>query len=196
MDGHQFIDGSLQDVDETLIQLMGQGDDHALRLFYKRHGRFVYSLALSVVHERLDAEEVASEAFTRAWEHAGSFDPQRATVKGWLAMITRRLAIDRTRSRAYKARQQEVAVGTGAIDGDGSLKSSDDHHLQNAQSRRVQEALKQLDEPYRDLIRLSYFEGMSHSGIADHLDTPLGTVKTRLREAIRQLRANLGIEVQ
>ena len=195
MDARSALTGT-EEVDLDLISHLAEGDEVALRRFYQRHGRFVYSLAMSVVHNQADAEEVTQETFWRVWQHAGRFDPERSTLKGWLAMVTRRIAIDRTRSRSFKTRGREVSVAGDALPAaENPAFTPDELHLSKHASRRVRQAVSDLDEPYRVLIQLSYFEGMTHSGMAAHLDTPLGTVKTRLREAIHQLRVKLEVEV-
>ena len=183
------------ELDATLLRLMADKDQHALRHFYRRHARFVYSLAFSVVRNESDAEEVTQETFWRVWQHAGEFDESRATLRGWLAMLTRRIAIDRTRSRSYKNRESEVSSAmTPEIHTDDVSSTADERHLLRFQTRRVNRALEELDEGQRHLIQMSYFEGLSHSSMASELGTPLGTVKTRLREAIRQLRQKLMVE--
>ena len=184
--------GSSEGTDLELIKRLALGDEVALRSFYRRYGRFVYSLAMSVLNSEMDAEEVTQEAFMRVWKHAERFDPSRSTIKGWLAMLTRRVAIDRTRSRGYKARKREVTVvaefETTPANGPEAP------HWQSHRSRQVHKAMAGLDESHQVLIRLSYFEGLSHSNMAEHLGTPLGTVKSRLREAMNQLRTRLDVE--
>ncbi len=177
--------------DASLLRRMRDRDEAALSEFYDAWADFVYSVARSILRNDGDAEEVTQEVFFRAWERAGSYDPARGSPAAWITTMTRRLAIDRTRSRTYRARGREApidAVPAVATAGGNTAALS-------AEAGQVLEALERLDEPYRELIRLSYYEGLSHSGIASRLGMPLGTVKSRLREGVVQLRRLLDIKI-
>lgn len=191
MDADHPLTSASEDADLEQLHSLAEGDERALQSFYRRYAPYVYSLAMSILQSKADAEDVTQETFWRVWKHAGDYDPARSTLKGWLAMLTRRIAIDRTRSRSFKARAREVTdVDLAGVSVEGSP-AADEQHLQSHRWRRVHQALADLDEPYRVLISLSYFEGMTHTSMAEHLRVPLGTVKTRLREAINQLRNKL-----
>lgn len=177
--------------DAALLRRIRGRDEGALSEFYDRHSTFVYSLAQSVVRDEGEAEDVVQEVFFRVWERADAFDPVRGSPLAWLTTLTRRLAIDRTRSRSFRARGRETSIDAVAAsashDGGASVTMS-------AEANEVLAALEQLDPVYRDVIRLSYYEGLSHSGIASKLGAPLGTVKSRLREGVTQLRRILAIK--
>jgi len=177
--------------DDLLIRLISEKDESALSLFYDRKSRFVYSLVLNIVKNKLDAEELTEEVFFRIWDNAGSYNLNRGSVMAWLTTITRRIAIDRIRSKQYKSSGREVSIDML----DDKSSNAPDHGEQYAISSDVAKALNQLDAVHRDIIKLSYYEGLSHSMIADQTNTPLGTVKTRIREAFKQLREILIIEV-
>ena len=134
---------------------------------------------------------MVQEVFFRVWERADAFDPVRGSPLAWLTTLTRRLAIDRTRSRSSRARGRETPIdaiaASASHDGGTSVTIS-------AEANEVLAALEQLEPVYRDVIRLSYYEGLSHSVIATKLGTPLGTVKSRLREGVTQLRRILAIK--
>lgn len=183
--------------DEILLDLIGEGDEAALARLYRNRSRMIYSLALSIVRDNLDAEEVTEEVFFRVWKNAGEFDRARGSALAWVTTIARRMAIDRTRSKEYKGRMREVdfdKVPAGDGDNSTSMTVGVDPEA-GAEARRVKEALDQLGDSHRQLIHLSYYEGLSHSKIAERLDTPLGTVKTRIREAVIQLRRILDVKV-
>jgi RNA polymerase sigma-70 factor (ECF subfamily) len=150
----------------------------------------VYSLSLSIVRNVSDAEEVTQDVFLRIWNNAEHYDLELGSVAGWLSVITRRLAIDRTRSRMYRAGTREIEPTSETEFGSVSASTVSGQ----AEGREVLEALGKLESRHREIIRLSYFEGLSHSRIADRLSTPLGTVKTRLREAINHLRTIMKVE--
>lgn len=177
--------------DDLLIQLISEKDESAFSLFYDQKSRFVYSLAFNIVKNKNDAEELTEEIFLKIWNNAKSYNKNRGSVMAWLTIIARRHSIDRIRSKQYKKSGKEVSIN--AVD--PSLLNSNDHEEQFLISSDVTKALNQLDSTYRDLIKLSYYEGMSHSMIASETNTPLGTVKTRIREAIKQLRELLIVEV-
>lgn len=185
------------ETDELLLGLIREGDEIALSRLYDRKSRFVFSLAYNLLGNKDDAEEITEEVFFRLWEKADSFDKSRGSVLAWLAIITRRLAIDKTRSRQFKSRSKEVSLE--AVDAASNLGDRHEKGARNIESMvdtdRISEALNQLSNTQREMIKLSYYEGLSHSKIADRLDAPLGTVKTRIREAVIQLRRILGVEV-
>lgn len=177
--------------DAALLRRIRERDEGALSEFYDLHATFVYSLARSVVRDEGDAEDIVQEVFFRVWERADAFDPSRGSPAAWLTTLARRLAIDRTRSRSFRARGREAPIDVVAAsvshDGGAAVTLS-------AEANEVLAALDQLEPAYRDVIRLSYYEGLSHSGIASKLGTPLGTVKSRLREGVTQLRRILAIK--
>ncbi len=164
--------------DGLLLELVKTRSEPALAALYDRHGRLVYSLVLRVVGSVPEAEELTQEVFLKLWELAASFDPARGSFPAWLAVIARRTAIDRTRSKNFRARKNEVPLEenepagyAGAVTASGAL-----------------QALEALSPEQQRLIEWSYLDGLSHSKIAALLGAPLGTVKTRLRQAIQELR--------
>ena len=176
--------------DTALLRRIRDRDQGALSEFYDRHSTFVYSLARSILRNDGDAEDVTQEVFFRVWDRGDAFDASKGSPLAWLTTMTRRLAIDRTRSRGFRARSRETSLEAAAsTDGKGA----DDITL-SAEANEVLAALEQLDPVYRDVIRMSYYEGLSHSGIASKTGTPLGTVKSRLREGVTQLRRILAIK--
>jgi RNA polymerase sigma-70 factor (ECF subfamily) len=176
--------------DTALLRRIRERDEAALSEFYDRHATFVYSLARSVVRDDGDAEDITQEVFFRVWERADAFDPSRGSPAAWLTTLTRRLAIDKTRSRSFRARGREAPLEAVV----GSASSAGNDALMSAEANEVLAALEQLEPAQREVIRLSYYEGLSHSNIATKLGTPLGTVKSRLREGVTQLRRILAIK--
>jgi len=195
--GDLKVKKSSLEADELLIGLIKKRDEHALSVFYDRRSGLVYSLAYSMLGDKSDAEEVTEEVFLRIWEKAESFDNSRGSALAWLTVMTRRLAIDKTRSKQYKMRSREASLETA----DAGGKLGEGHQegerkiVMAAEATRISKALGQLDDSHREVIQLSYYEGLSHSKIAERLDSPLGTVKTRIREAVIQLRRILSVEV-
>lgn len=170
---------------------MAEGDHGALAELYDAHGGTVYTLALRIVRQTSDAEEVAQEVFTQAWRQAGRYDPSRATVIGWLLMIARARALDTLRAReARPDAQRPVALSDLPAGGPGQEAVM----LSDESVAKVRDALRELAEPFRVPLELAYYDGLSQSEIAARLDQPLGTVKTRMRTALTRLRAALFTE--
>jgi RNA polymerase sigma-70 factor (ECF subfamily) len=190
MDNEISMKEDYKESDNLLIRLISEKDESALSLLYDRKSRFVYSLVLNIVKNKLDAEELTEEVFFRVWVNAESYNLNRGSVMAWLTTITRRIAIDRIRSKRYKSSGREISIDIL----DDKSSSTPDHGEQFAISSDVTKALNQLNTIHRDIIKLSYYEGLSHSMIAEQTNTPLGTVKTRIREAFKQLREILAIE--
>ncbi len=177
-------------VDELLMQLVARGDEASLERLYERHGRVIYSLSLHIVGNIPDAEEVTQEIFLKLWMKAGSFDVSKGSAFPWLMSMARRHAIDRTRSKRYKAQKRELAFETLEWTDSFSDATEDDGGTvtRNEEERAVRKALGSLPEQYQQVIVLAFFEGLSHSKIATRLAQPLGSVKTRIRKAMGELR--------
>lgn len=179
------------DGDAVLMGRIRDRDATALARLYELRGQLVYSLALSIVRNIADAEEVTQEVFYKVWQKADTFDSSRGSGLAWLVTMTRRQSIDRTRSRTYKARHREIDVDEALRDRAYDVGRDGDAAVE---AREVIEALNRLDGPHRQVIQLSYYEGLSHAKIADHLGAPLGTIKGRIREAMIQLRRILDVK--
>lgn len=181
----------MPDGDGDLIRGAAAGDERAIAALYDRYGGVVYAVAFRIVGQRADAEEVVVEAFAQAWRDAARFEAARGSVAGWLTMIARSRALDLVRARARRERitasaaadRLDVSPGPGDWPGDPSR--AVDHAERRA---RVREALESLSPPQRQAIELAYFEGLSQSEIAERLQEPLGTIKTRVRLGMQKLR--------
>jgi len=177
--------------DRALVARIGIGDEGALGELYDRHGRMTYSLAMAIVGERADAEEVVADAFGQAWRTANQFDPARGSVTAWLATITRTRALDLARSRSRRARalQRAAESGDGLAAPIADMSHAPDRAAERQEARvLVARSLADLPEPQRRVIELAYFGGLTQTEIAAELAEPLGTVKTRIRAALEKLR--------
>jgi RNA polymerase sigma-70 factor (ECF subfamily) len=184
-----------QTPDRALIERMSAGDERALGDLYDRHGSTVYALAIAIVRERADADEVVADAFGQAWRTAPQFDPSRGSVGAWLATITRTRALDLVRARGRRVRALERAAREdpdGLAAPLGRAPATPDLGAERHETRRlVQRSLAELPEPQRHVIELAYFGGLTQSEIAEELKEPLGTVKTRMRAGMEKLRGTL-----
>jgi len=172
--------------DPDLVRRMSQGDESALELLYERYGGLVYSLAMRIVGDPELAREVLQDTFLRSWDGRATYDPQRGRVAWWLMGIARNGAVDLLRSRTHQARLRErerLSVDLPA----GEKDSAEVFGLR----RDVMHALQALPTAQRAAIELAYYSGMTQTEIARLLDEPLGTVKSRLREALDRLRGLL-----
>jgi RNA polymerase sigma-70 factor, ECF subfamily len=173
--------------DHVLVERMARGDERAAQSLVDRHGAALYALARSILQDAADAEEVAADAFLQAWRRADTFDPTRASVIAWLAMITRSRALDRMRSRksAPRASERELEREETRVRDE----EHPDRETEASEARTlVGKALEDLPESQRRVIELAYFSGLSQSEIAERLAVPLGTVKTRTLSAMKRLR--------
>lgn len=171
--------------DEALLAGIATGDADAMATFVRRYQARVYGLALSVVGVPAVAEEVAQEAFVRAWRHAGNYDARRARASTWLLTITRNVAIDVLRVR------RELAVEPMVMAEMMSVSSNDGDRV--ADSERVTTALRALPHEQAAAVLLSVHFGLTAREIGEQQQVPLGTAKTRIRTGLLRLRAMLEV---
>lgn len=167
--------------DEALVTAMAAGDRGALATLYERHAPLLLGLALKIVRERREAEDLLHDVFLEAWRSAKDFDPKRGRVRTWLAIRMRSRALD-----LQKSARVSRNTGDGGLDlvVDESESASPDH-------RRVRRALAELGQDQRRVLELAYFEGLSCSEIAERVAIPVGTVKSRIAAGLDRLRSGL-----
>lgn len=177
--------------DETLLRLIVRANEYALGEIYDRYGRLVYSLALRAVNDGAIAEEITQDVFMRVWEKADTYRVDQGKVATWLTRITRNRAIDIFRRRKIRPegnRADWAADGLPDLPDDTNVETE----VAGLQRRQeVQHALANLPPEQRVVLAYAYFQGYSHSEIAEILHEPLGTVKTRIRLAMQKLRQQL-----
>lgn len=178
--------------DEELLQRITAGDPEAVRQLYARHGRLVYGLALTLTRDASTAEEICQDVFLKVWEKAGTYRPDKGKVVTWLARIARNRAIDSLRSR--RLREADPAPGPEEPGAPTAGPSSDpaEQLWQHLESQAVRDAVASLPPGQRRVLTLAFFRGLTHRQIAEQLGEPLGTVKTRIRDAMLKLRSRLG----
>jgi RNA polymerase sigma-70 factor (ECF subfamily) len=169
-----------------LLRRVAQGDEAALGALYDRFGGIVYALAHRIVGQQVDAEEVVMETFSQVWRDAAKFDSRRGSVPAWLCIIARSRALDLVRSHSRRQRLNESVAREPADDSVGAPDV-----LHEERRRAVGAALAELPEAQREAIELAYFQGLSQSEIAERLQQPLGTIKTRMRTGMQKLRETL-----
>lgn len=175
-----------------LIARMAQQDQIALQDFYDRYNKLVFSLALKVLNCRTEAEEVTLEVFWQIWQQASQYRENRGSVVAWLVMIARSRAIDRRRARDRISNTLYVVDNNNLNDLSVDMALDPEENFYTAQRREaVINALSEMSDKQRMAIELAYFAGLSQSEIANQLQEPLGTVKTRIRSGIQILREKL-----
>ena len=173
--------------DETLLAGLGGGDEEITVAFVRRYQRKVYGVALSVIGDPRLAEDVAQQAFERAWRHAGAYDPRRGSVSAWLTAITRNLAIDTARvHRPLPVDPDELLLGMRA-----SAENPERSVLAGESTEELRAALHRLPHAQARAVVLAGIVGLSASQVAETEGVPLGTAKTRIRTAMHRLRATL-----
>ena len=170
-----------------LLRQMQTGDEAALEVLYRRYAGLVFTLALRIVGDPELAREVLQDAFLRCWDGRETYDPGRGRVPWWLMGIARNRAIDLLRSRSHQARLREQEPLSGATRTPNQLDTADAVALRHGVAR----ALEGLSAVQRQAIELAYYGGLTQVEIAEQLDEPLGTVKSRTREAMERLRVSL-----
>jgi RNA polymerase sigma-70 factor (ECF subfamily) len=176
--------------DRDLAARLKRREPAAMGELYDRYGRLAYSLIYRIVRDVGVAEDLVQETFLRVWNRAQGFDVERGALGPWLLAVARNRAIDYVRSAGGKmargALELEYAERPALfINFEADVLSQD-------QARRVRGALQKLNENQRHVIELAYFEGLSQSEMAERMGQPLGTVKTWVRSALKNLREDLG----
>lgn len=173
---------------QDYVRRIGTGDETALGQLYDESSSWVYSLALRMLGNQADAEEIVCDVYSQIWRKARTFDARRAGTCAWIVMLCRSRCIDRMRAGGAR-RTAEVALPQADLQA-----LADPSWPADLQATRtaVREAMQTLHADQSELLRLAFFSGLTHTEIADALHLPLGTVKGRIRSAIEQLRHLLG----
>jgi RNA polymerase sigma-70 factor (ECF subfamily) len=183
--------GDLRDVaDEELMQLMRRGEARAFELVYERHSRVAFSLAYRMVAARSTAEDVVQEAFLSLWRTNARYDRARGSVRTWILGIVHNRAIDALRRGNVHERRR--ASDEGLEERFEAPDRTDAEVARRDEAREVRTAMEILPAEQLRVIELGYFGGFTHSEIAEMLDTPIGTVKGRMRLGLAKLRDELG----
>lgn len=159
------------------------GDVEALTELYDRYGPVAYGFALRLLRDHHLAEECVQDAFVALWRRADRFDPSRAKLTTWLLTVVRNRAVEVLRASAARPADLRAEVEHDETEAGPAELVADAER-----AGRVAEALAALPEPQLAAVRLAYFEGLSHAEIADRLDVPVGTVKSRIRLGLERLR--------
>ena len=186
---------SIDSTDADLMAHMAAGNTAAMELLYDRYNRPVYSFAYRMLGDREHAEELLQEVFLRAWRRSSRFSDTRGSLISWLLSITHNMAIDELRKQQRRPRKAESAepdVLLGTLH--DTAPSVETQAILADRQRMVRAALAELPENQRLVLEMGYFNGLTQREIAETLDVPLGTIKTRMRLGLRKLQDAVDIE--
>jgi RNA polymerase sigma-70 factor (ECF subfamily) len=178
--------------DEDLIGRLQKRDPGALGELYDQYGRLAYSLILRVVRDTGVAEDLVQETFLRVWNRVQGFDAKKGALGPWLLAVARNRAIDYLRSTTGRARN---SLELEATEHPALFSDMEKDLLLSDKARRLKAAIQKLSPKQREVIELAYFEGLSQTEMAERMGQPLGTVKTWVRTALKNLRDELGAAV-
>ncbi|MBI5854337.1 MAG: sigma-70 family RNA polymerase sigma factor [Nitrospirae bacterium] len=180
-------------VTSSLLAAVAKGDQQAFAQVYDATSSILFTLALRMLGDRDEAADLLQDVYSEVWRKGTRYDPARGTPTAWLVTLTRSRGIDRLRSRAAKGGRASVALEDSpaaeqaAGDGPGPLDMYAELELRSA----VAKALGELPDTQQQALELAYYEGLSHTEIADRLKQPLGTIKTRIKLGMDKLRTTL-----
>ncbi len=167
-----------------LISKISEGSESALSSFYDYTSRLVFGLALRILSDLTDAEEVTIEVYMQVWDKAVEYVPEKSAPSAWLLMLTRSRSIDHLRSSSRRKNIEESLV----IEFPDSFADPEETIMFAEKRSLIQDALSKLTPPQRKSIELAYFYGLTQTEISDRLGQPLGTVKSWIRLGMIKLR--------
>ena len=174
-----------QRTDEELVEAVAQADEDALGQLYDRFGKVAYGLAYKILQDAALAEDAVQEAFLQIWRGAGSYRRERAKASTWLLTFVHRRAVDLVR------REQARRTSPAVSEPQGSGPGADEAVVARSRREIVQDALRRLPAEQREPIELAYYAGLTQSDLAERLDQPLGTIKSRMFTGLQRLRVLL-----
>lgn len=176
--------------DEDLLVAVSRGDQAAFAALYDRLGGLVYGVVKRVVRDPSQSEEVAQEVLVEVWRTSARFDPDKGSAQTWILTMAHRRAIDRVRSE-QSSRDRTDRIGRR--DRQREFDEVAEEVELRFEHQQVREALAALTDLQREAVELAYYRGYTYREVAEMLDTPLGTIKTRMRDGLIRLRDAMGV---
>ena len=161
----------------SLLYDTSQGDKHAFSTLYQQTSGKLFAISLNMLSNRAHAEEVLQDAFIKIWHNASEYNASKGTVISWMISIVRYRSLDALR---YNKVRKEQTMG----DDDFDIQSVDVNYDENT---KLVNCIEQLEPQQKQAIHLAYYKGLSHSELVDHIESPLGTVKSWIRRGLTQL---------
>jgi RNA polymerase sigma-70 factor, ECF subfamily len=184
---YEAVDEVEEQYNVELIRRVAKGDASAFASLYYRLSPVLYGMALRIMNDAGEAEDVLQDGFLYIWRQASAFDPGRGSSFAWAVMVVRNKAIDKLRVRQRGERLHERVTSFPELFSDRDEQSALEPVLRERQSE-VRSALSEVSPEQRQALELSYFSGLTHEQIAAQLGAPLGTVKARIRRGLLRLR--------
>lgn len=175
--------------DQQVARAFHDGEEWALAEAYERWAGLVHGISLRALADRSDAEDATQQVFVRAWRGRATFDPTKGSLGGWLVGISRNVCADTWHQRARQSRQVEAARSVVGPE----VAPAHEQPEHSVERLVLLDALEQIDQPARDIVRLAFFDDLTHSQIAEATGIPLGTVKSHIRRSLLRLRDRLGV---
>ena len=175
-------------IDTNIVALLRQDDKAAVSLLYDNYSDALFGVILRIVNQEALAEEILQDTFLKIWKYRESYDESKGRFFTWMLNIARNTAIDQTRLKSFSQKNQDLDNVVSIID-------SREQENFNVDAIGIRELIEKLPEEHRSIIDLVYFKGFTHIEASEALSIPLGTLKTRLRLAIIQLRKTFGLSV-
>ncbi len=188
MNGSRYASGVTQtesDEDAVLADAFVAGDERALAVVYRRWSPLVYTLAVRSLGDIGDSEDVTQKTFVAAWTSRSRFDASRASLSAWLVGIAKNKIADTHEARARIRRLQEQLAAT-SVPGDWVVEDVD-----IADTLMVADEIAHLEPDAQEVMRLAFFDDLTHNEIASRLELPLGTVKSHIRRSLQRMRVRL-----
>ena len=179
------------DSDSELVERLKRREQQAMADLYDRYGRLAYSVILRMVRDTHLAEDLVQETFMRVWSRVQAFDSQRGALGPWLLAVARNRAIDYLRS--VDGRMARSSFELLEMENPALFANLENQVIVSDQAGRIREAMSKLNASQRSVIELAYFEGLSQAEMAEKMGQPLGTIKTWVRAALKNLREHLGV---
>lgn len=172
--------------DDQIIQFLHQNDQQAIGMIYDKYGAALYGVVTKIVKSDTIAEDVMQDAFVKIWKNASTYDHTKGKLFTWLLNITRNTAIDRIRSAKYRHAQKSISLDNSVYNDSSLSTETQVDHI------GLDKVLHSLDDKYRVVLDMIYLRGYTQKEVEEELKIPLGTVKSRVRIALRELRKLLG----
>ncbi len=178
--------GENPNMDKELILLLQRGDQQAIAHILEKYGPALYGVIYNMVHSEEIAKDLMQDACVKIWKNGASYDPGKGRLFTWLLRVTRNTVLDKIRTDKFKRQQKSESIEKTVSN---SVAHSEEMQIADS---GLQNVIKQLDSKYVDVIDLVYIQGYTQKETAEALKIPLGTVKSRVKIAIRELRNLLG----
>jgi RNA polymerase sigma-70 factor, ECF subfamily len=180
--------GSKIQANETeLVELLRQKNRKGFAQLYDNYGSALYGIILKIVKIEELAQDVLQDSFIKIWKSIDSYNREKGTLFTWILNIARNTAIDKIRSQDYKQHHQNTPIEAKQVDKQANTQTDTDHI-------GLKSLIDRLLPEHQEIIEYLYFKGFTQSEAADSLAIPLGTVKTRVKIALRELRKLIGVE--